>query len=209
VGHDRQQLASMAKQTCDAMGQGQVTALADRGYFSGEEILECERAGINALVPKPQTSNSKAKGQFDKRDFRYIASDDEYECPAGQRAIRRFTTVEKGQTLYKYWSSACPRCPIKAQCTTGPNRRIARWEHEQILEAMQNRLDQMPQASRIRRCTVEHVFGTLKSWMGATHLLTRTMPHVSTEISLHVLAYNLKRAMQIFGIVPLMQAMRA
>jgi len=209
VGHDRQQLASMAKQTCEAIGQEQVTALADRGYFSGEEILECERAGINALVPKPQTSNSKAKGQFDKRDFRYIASDDEYECPAGQRAIRRFTTVEKGQTLYKYWSSACPMCPIKAQCTTGPNRRIARWEHEHVLEAMQNRLDQMPQASRIRRCTVEHVFGTLKSWMGATHLLTRTMPHVSTEISLHVLAYNLKRAMQIFGIVPLIQAMRA
>ena len=207
-GSDRSQLASMGKQTQDAMGVEKLTALADRGYFKGEEILECERAGITALVSKPQTSNNKAKGQFDKRDFRYIAADDEYPCPAGQRAIWRFTTVENGQTLHKYWSSACPRCSIKAQCTTGENRRIARWEHEEVLEAMQTRLEQMPQASRIRRQTVEHVFGTLKAWMGATHFLMKRLRNVSTEMSLHVLAYNLKRAMQILGVVPLMQAIR-
>jgi transposase len=208
-GSDRSQLSSMGKQTQEAMGVEKLTALADRGYFKGEEILECERAGITALVSKPRTSNNKAKGQFDKRDFRYIPADDEYRCPAGQRAIWRMTTVERGQTLHRYWTSACPRCPIKAQCTTGPYRRIARWEHEEVLEAMQARLDQMPQASRIRRQTIEHVFGTLKAWMGATHFLTKTLPRVSTEMSLHVLAYNLKRAMQIVGIVPLMQAMRA
>jgi transposase len=207
-GSDRSQLASMGKQTQDAMGVEKLTALADRGYFKGEEILECERAGITALVSKPQTSNNKAKGQFDKRDFRYIAADDEYPCPAGQRAIWRFTTVENGQTLHKYWSSACPRCSIKAQCTTGDYRRIARWEHEEVLEAMQTRLEQMPQASRIRRQTVEHVFGTLKAWMGATHFLMKRLRNVSTEMSLHVLAYNLKRAMQILGVVPLMQAIR-
>jgi transposase len=209
LGSDRSQLSSIAKQTREAMGVEKLTALADRGYFKGEEILECERAGIDALVSKPQTSNNQAKGQFDKRDFRYIAADDEYQCPAGQRAIWRFTTVEHGMTLHKYWSSACPRCPIKAQCTTGDYRRIARWEHEAVLEAMQARLYQMPQASRIRRQTVEHAFGTLKAWMGSTHFLTKTLPRVSTEMSLHVLAYNLKRAMQIVGIVPLMQAMKA
>ena len=209
LGSDRSQLSSIAKQTREAMGVEKLTALADRGYFKGEEILECERAGIDALVSKPQTSNNQAKGQFDKRDFRYIAADDEYQCPAGQRAIWRFTTIEHGMTLHKYWSSACPRCPIKAQCTTGDYRRIARWEHEAVLEAMQARLYQMPQASRIRRQTVEHAFGTLKAWMGSTHFLTKTLPRVSTEMSLHVLAYNLKRAMQIVGIVPLMQAMKA
>ena len=208
VGHDRTQLSSMAKQTREAVGGDKLTAVADRGYFKGEEILECERAGITALVPKPQTSNNQAKGQFDKQDFRYIPTDDEYECPAGQRAIWRFTTVENGQTLRKYWSSACPRCPIKAQCTTGEYRRVARWEHEHVLEAMQARLNQMPQASRLRRQTVEHPFGTLKAWMGATHFLTKTLPRVSTEMSLHVLAYNLKRAMQIVGIQPLMEAIR-
>jgi transposase len=208
VGSDRARLSSIAKQTREAMGTETLTALADRGYFKGEEILECERAGIDALVSKPQTSNNQAKGQFDKRDFRYIPADDEYQCPAGQRAIWRFTTVERGMTIHKYWSSACPRCPIKAQCTTGDYRRIARWEHEAVLEAMQARLYQMPQASRLRRQTVEHVFGTLKAWMGATHFLTKTLPRVSTEMSLHVLAYNLKRAMQLVGIVPLMEAMR-
>ena len=209
LGSDRSQLSSMAKQTREAMGVEKLTALADRGYFKSEEILECERAGIDALVSKPQTSNNQAKGQFDKRDFRYIAADDEYQCPAGQRAIWRFTTIEHGMTLHKYWSSACPRCPIKAQCTTSDYRRIARWEHEAVLEAMQARLYQMPQASRIRRQTVEHAFGTLKAWMGSTHFLTKTLPRVSTEMSLHVLAYNLKRAMQIVGIVALMQAMKA
>jgi Transposase DDE domain len=98
--------------------------------------------------------------------------------------------------------------PVHTQCTTGDYRRISRWEHEEVLEAMQARLEQMPQASRIRRRTVEHVFGTLKAWIGATHFLMRRLRNVSTEMSLHVLAYNLKRAMQILGAVPLMQAMR-
>jgi transposase len=209
VGHDRAQLASMAKQTREAIGAETLTALADRGYFSGEEMRECELAGINALVPKPLTSVSKAHGRFDKRDFIYDAQRDEYECPAGERAIHRFTCTEHGLTIHKYWSSACPQCPIKHHCTTSKYRRIGRWEHEDVVERAQQRLDQMPEASRIRRRTVEHVFGTLKAWMGSTHLLTKTLPRVSTEFSLHVLAYNLKRVMQIIGIVPLMEAMRA
>jgi hypothetical protein len=160
-------------------------------------------------VPKSYTSNNLAKGLFDKRDFRYSAADDEYQCPAGQRAIWRFNSVENGQTIRKYWSSACPRCPIKSQCTTSDYRRIARWEHEAVLESMQARLEKMPDAARIRRQTAEHVFGTLKAWMGSTHFLMKRLPNVQTEMSLHVLAYNLKRAMQIFGVKPLIQAIRA
>jgi len=209
VGHDREQLSPMAQQTCDAIDEKELTVLADRGYFTGQQILECERAGIKTLVPKPQTSNNKALGLFDKADFRYIRAKDEYRCPAGQRAIWRFTNLEHGLITHKYWSSACPRCPMKAQCTTSPYRRITRWEHEDVLDTMQKRLNRTPQASRIRRQTVEHPFGTIKAWMGATHFLTKTLPRVSTEMSLHVLAYNLKRAMQILGIAPLMAAMRA
>jgi hypothetical protein len=209
VGHDRTQLASMAKQARSATGKEDLTVVADRGYFNGPEILECDQAGMTPLVPKPLTSNSKAEGRLDKRDFVYIAEDDEYRCPAGQRAIKRFTTIEHGMTLHKYWSSACPRWPLKAQCMTSDYRRITRWEHEAVLEAMQDRLDRHPDAMRLRRQTVEHPFGTLKAWMGATHFLTKRLPRVSTEMSLHVLAYNLKRVMQIMGIVPLMQAMRA
>ena len=209
LGHDRTQLFSMAKQARGATEAEELTVLADRGYFKGEEILDCAKAGITTLVPKPLTSNSKAEGRFDKRDFVYIAESDEYRCPAGERAIKRFTTIERGMTLHKYWPSACPKCPIKARCTTGEYRRIARWEHEQVLEAMQERLDRTPEASRLRRQTVEHPFATLKAWMGSTHFLTKRLPRVSTEMSLHVLAYNLKRVMQIVGIVPLMQVMRA
>ena len=193
----------------EAIDEKDLTVLADRGYYKAQQIYNCEQAGIKTLVPKPQTSNNKAAGLFDKADFRYIRSKDEYRCPAGQQAIRRFTTIENGLTLHKYWSSACPRCTIKEKCTTGEYRRIARWEHEDVLDVMQRRLNRTPQASRMRRQTAEHPFGTIKAWMGATHFLTKTIPRVSTEMSLHVLAYNLKRAMRIVGIAPLMMAIKA
>jgi Transposase DDE domain len=208
-GTDRAQLASMGKQTQEALGKQKITALADRGYYAGPEILKCERAGMNVLVPKSHTSNNLAKGQFDKRDFRYDPRRNEYRCAAGERAIWRYSGIQDGLLQHRYWASACPRCPIKAQCTTGDYRRISRWEHEAVLEAMEKRLERMPEAARIRRQTAEHVFGTLKSWMGAQHFLMKRLPNVRTEMSLHVLAYNLKRAMQIFGVVPLMKAIKA
>jgi len=210
VGVDRSELSSMAKQARSAMGSKELTAVADRGYFKGEEILACEQAGITAIVPKPLTSNSKAEGRFGKQDFIYVADDDEYRCPAGQRLTRRFATVEHGMTLHAYWSSACPGCAMKAQCTSSAqSRRIKRWEHEAVLEAMQARLDHAPEMMRIRRQTVEHPFGTIKSWMGATHFLTKTLHRVSTEMSLHVLAYNVKRVMKLLGIGGLISAIRA
>jgi transposase len=208
-GVDRDQLSSMAQKAKDAIGTQELTVVADRGYFKSELILECENSGITPLVPKSMTSNSRAEGRFDKQDFIYIAEDDEYRCPAGQRAIWRFTTVEDGLTIHKYWTSACPRCPIKSQCTTGEYRRITRWQHESVLETMQERLDRKPDAMRVRRRTVEHPFGTLKMWMGATHFLTKTLPRVSAEMSLHVLAYNMKRVMQILGIGETLRVLRA
>ena len=198
-GHDRAQLSRMATKAREALGTERMTALADRGYFNAPEILACEETGVIPLVPKPLTSNSKAEGRFDKRDFVYDEAADEYECPAGERAIHRFTAEEKGLTLRKYWSSACPRCPMRGQCTTASYRRITRWEHEHVLERMQLLLDARPQAAVVRKQTVEHVFGTLKSWLGTTTLLTKTLPRVRTEISLAVLAYNMKRMIKIMG----------
>jgi len=206
---DQGQLPAMAKATKEAIGHPKPTVLADRGYFEGYDILECERAGIETLVPKPLTSNSKFQGRFDKRDFIYDKGRDVYRCPAGQIAIYRFTAVEDGKTLRKYWSSACPSCHLKPQCTPAPCRRISRWEHEEVVEAVQARLDATPEASRVRQRTVEHVFGTLKAWMGSTHFLTRTLPRVRTEMSLQVLAYNLQRAIKIVGAATLMAEMRA
>jgi len=209
VGHDRSHLSEMSRRAREALGTQSLTTLADRGYFSGEEIRKCQQAGMTPLVPKPLTSGSRADGRFDKRDFIYNAKRNEYRCPAGERAIWRFSTVEGGLKIHKYWASGCPKCPLKGQCTPADYRRITRWEHEHVLESMQRRLDRTPEASRLRRQTVEHPFATLKAWMGATHFLTRTLPRVRTEMSLHVLAYNLKRAMNILGSRALLQAIAA
>ena len=208
AGSDRAQLAPMATAAREAMGKKRLQAVADRGYYSGPQIKACDDAGIAAILPKPMTSNAKAEGRFDKSDFIYITKDDEYQCPAGQRAIYRFTREENGQQLRRYWTSACPQCPIKAQCTPSDYRRISRWEHEAVLEAVQRRLDRQPKAMTLRRRTVEHVFGTLKHWMGTTPFLMRTLPNVATEMSLQVLAYNLKRVIGILGIARTMKAMR-
>jgi transposase len=88
---------------------------------------------------------------------------------------------------------------MKTDCTTGKERRVTRWEHEDVLETVQRRLDGDPLAMRVRRETVEHPFGTLKARMGATHFLTKTLPRVSTEMALQVLAYNLTRVLNILG----------
>lgn len=209
IGTDRRQLAKMARQAKDAMAASDLQVVADRGYFNGDEILACDAAGMTAYVPKPMTSEAKAEGRFDKADFIYEADTDTYRCPAGSKLIWRFARVEAGHLISRYWSSDCPHCQIKKQCTPSPYRRVSRWEHEATLEAMQQRLDHAPDMMRIRRQTVEHPFGTLKDWMGATHFLTRTLDRVSTEMSLHVLAYNLKRVLKIIGMGPLMAAMRA
>jgi len=207
VGHDRAQLSKMALAAREVMDKTKLHALADRGYYNSPELKTCDDAGIATCVPKPMTSGAKAEGRFSKADFIYIARDDEYQCPAGERAIYRFTREENGLHIRRYWSSACPQCPMKAQCTPSKYRRISRWEHEDVLEAVQRRLDKRLDAMTLRRRTVEHVFGTLKHWMGSTHFLTRRLPNVSTEMSPHVLAYNLKRVISILGIAKTMKAM--
>lgn len=190
IGSDRHQLTRMAEQAREA-------------------IKACTDAGITPLVPKIVTSQHYVAGRFDKSDFVYDAKRDAFRCLAGEYAIRRLMTVENSMTLIKYWSSACPGCALRDRCTTGPQRRIARWEHEAVLEDMQRRLDRRPKAMQLRRSTVEHPFGTIKSWMGATHFLCRRLPRVSAEMSLHVLAYNLKRVMQIMGTEMLIRRLQA
>jgi transposase len=209
VGRDHEQLTSMAKQARDAMGTQELTAIADRGYFKSQEILASHEAGIAVIVAKPETSTPAANGLFGKADFIYDAERDEYRCPAGQNLTRHCETTQNGMKMHRYWSSNCKSCAMKVQCTPGSERRVTRWENEEILEAMQSRLDHTPGAMRIRRQTVEHPFGTIKLWMGSAHFLTKTLDRVSTEMSLHVLAYNMKRMMKILGTGALMEAMVA
>jgi transposase len=208
VGTDRHQLANMAAQARDEMAVETLDVVADRGYYEGGEIMACEETGITVTLPKPMTSGAKAAGRFGKQDFIYVAADDVYRCPAGERLSYHFQSEEHGKTIRRYWASTCETCALKARCTTGPERRISRWEHEAVLERVQDRLDHNLDAMGIRRQTAEHPFGTIKCWMGATHFLTKTLPKVATEMALNVLAYNMKRVMAIEGVDGLLQAMR-
>jgi len=208
-GSDRQQLANMARQAKSVMATEELTAVADRGYYRSEDLKDCEEANITTYLPKPQTSGNQAKGQFGRDAFHYIAQDDEYECPAGQRLVRHKMAQDRGRTLHHYWTYKCRYCDIKAKCTSGVHRKMSRWEHEPVLDRAQARLDRRPDMMRIRRTTVEHPFGTLKAWMGSTHFLTKTLDQVSTEMSLHVLAYNMKRMINMMGTRPLIEAIGA
>jgi len=208
AGSDRDKLTSMSLLARDEMGVGNLTVVADRGYFKSEEILACHEAGLTVFVPKSVTSGATADGRFGKGDFIYDAGKNEYSCPAGERLIWRYATVESGLKLHRYWSSNCQQCTLKDKCTPSVQRRVSRWEHQAVLEQMQTRLDHAPDMMRIRRQTVEHPFGTIKAWMGATHFLTRTIEKVSTEMSLHVLAYNMKRVIKLLGSAELIKVIQ-
>jgi Transposase DDE domain len=209
-GYDRRQLAPMAFKAQQAMGHEQITALADRGYFNGDQVLTCEGTGVAPVVPKTLTSSGAKRGFFTRQDFIYNAEHDHYICPAGAKLTKIQRRVDHTEDFDRYRHlSACFTCPIRPRCTPTPRRIIKRWEHEDVLDRMQDRLDRMPEAMGVRRQTVEHPFGTLKAWMGATHFLTRTLDKVRTEMSLHVLAYNLKRMIAILGVGPLMAAITA
>ena len=206
VGIDRRQLGPMAIKAQEILASDNtITVIADQGYYRGEELLVCEEAGITAYVAKADTSGKRDKGEFTRKQFRYIPEDDEYECPAGERAIYRFTRTEAGKQIRRYWSSACSSCSIKSKCTPSDYRRISRWEHEDVVERAEARLTSYPEAMRVRRATVEHPFGTLKHWMGSG-FITKRKHNVSTEMSLHVLAYNMKRAMNLVGAKAILDA---
>ncbi len=143
-------------QTSSTTGTFSLNVLADRGYYNGDELQSCEQNNIAAYVPNSATSHNKTKGQFDRSEFHYIAKDDEYECPAGERLIYQFTRMESGKEIRRYWSSACPACPIHRQCTSGKNRRVSRWVHEEVIERAGHawRQNRMPCRSAGRRLSI-------------------------------------------------------
>jgi transposase len=208
-GSDRGQLKRMSEHARKAMAAETIETVADRGYFSNDEIKACEEADITTYLPKPKTSNKRTQGYYSKDDFIYREQEDEYECPAGERLIKHTETTQNGLTIHKYWTNVCGNCALKANCTPGDERHVSRWQHEKVIERLQQRLDENPEVMRLRRQTVEHPFGTIKHWAGPQHFKMKTLKHVSTEMSLHVLAYNLKRMISLFGVSGLIKEMQA
>ncbi|MBM1172694.1 IS1182 family transposase [Microvirga arabica] len=210
VGNDRTQLLAMGRQAQDVMACEEVTALADRGYFNGDEVLACEGTGVLPCVPKTLTSGNTKRGLFTGQDFVYDAEHDRYTCPAGQHLTKGKVRSDRRDNIDHYRNlTACSACALKPRCTPDKHKRVKRWQHEDVLDRMQARLERMPEAMSIRRQTVEHPFGTIKAWMGSTHFLMKTLEKVKTEMSLHVLAYNLKRMISILGVGPLLKALEA
>ncbi|MDM2816062.1 IS1182 family transposase [Citrobacter sp. Cpo102] len=199
---DRGQLTAVTKLAQDAVGKADITVLADKGYYSRGDIKATQDLGAVALVPKGDTSGADRKGLFNRSLFKYDQEKDIYICPMGSELQNRFKVVEDGLEQQMYFNNiACRDCSQRSRCTTSKRdpRRIRRWVHEAEMEDMQTRLNASPQTAVVRKQTVEHPFGTIKMWMGATHFLMQRFKNVSTEISLHVLAYNLKRMMSIWG----------
>jgi transposase len=205
---DRGQLPDMAVKAKEALGFETIEAIADAGYYRGADLITCKDIGITALTPRTNTSTAKAEGRFGKEAFVYLPDEDAYRCPAGERLTHRYDAKEGDLTTRIYWCSTCQACPMKDQCTTGKERRVRRWEHENIVEAMTARMEAIG-AMAIRRETVEHPFSTIKAWMGATHFLCKGLKAVRTEMSLHVLAYNVRRIMATIGAARLRQALAA
>ena len=208
-GSDRSQLARVGKAAKAVLRTDRLEAVADRGYFNSPEILACHQAGITVTLPKPMTSGAKAEGRFGKQDFVYCRDEDALQLPGGPSADLSHNDARGRQGDASLLDDGVRQLPAEEEVHNGAERRIPRWEHEHVLEAVQARLDADPHAMRRRRETVEHPFGTLKARMGATHFLMRTLPKVAAEMALHVLAYNLTRVMNIVGIKPLMAAIRA
>jgi hypothetical protein len=210
IGSDRSQLTSMGYKAQEATGCDELTVLADRGYFNGDQVLACEGTGVLPIIPKTQTSNNPNRGLFSGADFIYDVEHDHYTCPAGQHLTKGKVRSDRRDDMdHDRNLSACEACALNSRCTTDKHKRVKRWLHEGVLDKMQARLDRLPEAMTIRRRTVEHPFGTLKAWMGSTHFLTKTLDKVRTEMSLQVLAYNMKRMISIFGVKRLMQAIAA
>jgi transposase len=208
-GHDRTQLVPMGQQAKEAAGTAEITVLADRGYFNGEQVLECEGTGVLPCIPKIDTSGRAKLGLFTRGDFVYDPVADHYTCPAGAQLTKGVVRSDHRGDIDQYRNlTACLSCELRPRCTPEKVKRFKRWKHEAVLDAMQNRLDRQPDAMGLRRQTVEHVFGTLKAWAGSTPFLTRTLKKVRTEMSLAVLAYNMKRMIQLFGVGPLLHAIR-
>jgi transposase len=210
IGSDRSQLTAMGQEALKATGCDGLTVLADRGYYNGDEVLACEGTGILPVIPRTQTSGNPKRGLFSGADFIDDAENDRYTCPAGQHLTKgKVRSDRRDEIDHDRNLTACGACVLKPKCTTDKHKRVKRWMHEGVLDKMQARLDRMPEAMTIRRQTVEHPFGTLKAWMGSTHFLTKTLDKVRTEMSLQVLAYNMKRMINILGVKRLMQAIAA
>lgn len=205
---DQGQLSTMAKKAKETLGVESLEVVTDRGYYNGEEVKACEESGITAYVPKPNSSSNLKRGLFTKENFIYEPEKDCYRCPAGKELSYRYQTVEQGRTMRSYEISGCKSCELRSKCSINKKgiRCIKRWVDEAILEAMARRVAEHPEKVELRKCLAEHPFGTIKRVMNQGYFLMRGLTKVGAETSLTILAYNLKRVINILGVKTMIEA---
>lgn len=176
-----------------------LNVVADTGYSNGAQAEACEARGIAPHVPALRSVNNRGDGTlFDRTEFHHDAASDTLRCPAGQTLTRRGLQRDKHRILYTAPAAVCGACAVKNRCTTAPHRSVYLHLHEAALERMHQRAT--PAVMRLRRCTVEHPFATLKyRILGHPRFLLRGLSGARTEISLAAMAYNLKRMINVLG----------
>jgi len=204
---DQDQLAPMAQQAKQALGVETLDATTDKGYYDGEQVQQCLAQGVTPYIPKPHTSVNQQRGLYTKEDFTYDRQRDLYRCPAGALLDFRFESVERGRATRYYATPACRTCAVRARCTQNKGgRRITRWAGEHLLDDMAERVKAHPEIVAQRKALSEHPFGTIKRAMGQGYFLMKGLLKVRAEMSLTVLAYNLKRVLNILGVPKLIAA---
>lgn len=200
--NDLNQLHNMAVQAKKILDVEHIDAIADKGYFNTDEIKKCSEDKINCYVPQPRLSKNRRLGLFTDKEFLYSAESDQYICPAQQALTFRFQCEKGERTTRVYEASACKQCPLKAQCrrSKNNNRRIYRWVHQHIIEEMRDRMTELPDKIKKRKELIEHPFGTINHWNDQSYFLTKGLQKVATEMALTVLAYNIKRVINILGV---------
>jgi transposase len=201
--NDQGLLAKIAKAAKENLGVEELDVVADRGYYSGAEVRECEKSGIEAYIEKPVVRSKD--GFFTKDQFSYDKEQNVYVCPAGEKLQVWRKSRRRNRTEYR--SKACRKCRLRDQCTQSKRgRAIYRTAENESLDQMAERVRGAPQKVELRRTLVEHPFGTIKRW-GQGHFLMKGKEKSQGEMSLIAIAYNLKRVLTIVGVDRLLQAL--
>lgn len=207
--NDQNQLLPMATATKAVLEQEQLSAVADAGYSNGEQLTGCEQAGITPYVALNRAVNNQGDGTlYDRSLFRYDAQNDCYRCPTDQLLVRK--QINRAKHAVVYQGIACGECQMKSQCTQAKQRLIRRHFDEETFSRVQARLEANPDIMRRRKAIVEHPFGNLKRWiMGDGRFLLRGLKGAQTESALAILAYNLRRVLNVLGVAQMQRLLMA
>jgi transposase len=206
--NDQHQLVPMAEQAKEALGVDKIKAAADGGYYNYAAIVECEKRGIEAYMPRPEKGTAVRDGLYSKHEFKFDAEEDCYHCPGDAKLTRRGKEVyRRGAKIVNYQNAkACRACPLREKCTPSKARTVSRWDGEEEAQRMQQRMEANPEIMKRRKAIVEHPFGTMLFWRNGRCLLTKGLESARGEFNLHALAYNLTRAINLIGVQALLKA---